>query len=156
MFAMKEISEMSHKEKVEEQIKCLKRAFVIEKKQMTVKEMSEYLKSKGFAKGSSEKTIYRRIIPKLEWDMDGFKKKRNYYYYNEIVALYNNILFCCGGKKTGRKTVITKEEIEEGIKTIQRLSLTKLISQDERKLIKKFLDFVKAQVKSNIEDCFVY
>ena len=61
-----------------------------------------------------------------------------------------------GKKKTGRKTVITKEEIEEGIKTIQRLSLTKLISQDERKLIKKFLDFVKAQVKSNIEDCFVY
>lgn len=102
MFAMKEISEMSHKEKVEEQIKCLKRAFVIEKKQMTVKEMSEYLKSKGFAKGSSEKTIYRRIIPKLKWDMDGFKKKRNYY-YNEIVGCTIIFSSAVGKKKLEEK-----------------------------------------------------
>lgn len=53
-------------EKESGQLECLKTVFIEDRRQLTIEEISEVLMQSGFSKGSSVKTIYRRIIPELE------------------------------------------------------------------------------------------
>ncbi len=146
---LEDINNMRPAEREMAQIKCLKEAFIVNRKFMSVKEMSEYLKNKGFVKGSSEKTIYRRILPQLE-KFDIKKQKHNRFYDSKSPGIkYEHKL-----KNYLTAGIISRKHILWCIKTISELIKTEPLKT--QKLVASFLDFQRDFLKKNEDDIFYY
>lgn len=74
---------MRQVDKEKGQMECLMNAFKRDKKHLSLEEMSDLLIRSGYPKGSSVKTIYKRIKPLLE-AQDKIKKDSDGKYYYEI------------------------------------------------------------------------
>lgn len=152
---VEEASNMSNYERYREQIKCLKKALFIEKKFMTIKDMSDCLKEAGFKNGTSEKTIYRRIMPDLKFE-DGITKKGKYWFYDETVMEPLEM-----SNKTGKKTIpikrtmLTKDEAWACIKMIEKFVETEK-NPEARELLKKFTKFSRSLIYKNENSYFLY
>ncbi len=71
-------------EKENGQISCLLNAFVQKNKHLSINEMSSLLERSGFSRGSSVKTIYRRIIPELKkYSIKKDEDDKYYYDFSE-------------------------------------------------------------------------
>ena len=147
-----EINNMRPAEREKAQFECIKNALIVEKKSMTVKDMSDYLRKKGFKKAASEKTIYRRVLPELR-DVYGIVKKRNLYFYDKTIAIEN--------ERANRamynlphENIITNEEIIKSIQII--FELAKIEKPNEQLLLKNFLDFCTNLALKNEKSYFFY
>ena len=106
--AMIEKGPMRQVEKENGQIQCLLNALKREHQHLTIEEMSELLIRSGFTKGSSVKTIYRRIrseFPKYDIKMGTDGK----YYYDDSFDEQRKI------NKAFEKNELGKIEIKESI-----------------------------------------
>lgn len=74
---------MRQVDKEKGQMECLMNAFKRDRKHLSLEEMSDLLIRSGYPKGSSVKTIYKRIKPLLE-AQDKIKKDSDGKYYYEI------------------------------------------------------------------------
>ena len=89
---------MRQAEKEKGQMQCLLYALRREQKRLTVEEMSDLLIRRGFPKGSSVKTIYKRIIKELaEYNIK--KGSDGKYYYDNAFEEQNKILSSSGHYK---------------------------------------------------------
>ena len=89
---------MRQAEKEKGQMQCLLYALRREQKRLTVEEMSDLLIRSGFPKGSSVKTIYKRIIKELaEYNIK--KGSDGKYYYDSAFEEQNTILSSSGPYK---------------------------------------------------------
>lgn len=120
------------KKKIQAQFECLREAFIDKKRQMSVKEMSDYLKSKNFTKGVSTKMIYRQILPKLE-EISVYKGYYKYYFQNKI----------------------SRKEILSSIKIISDF-VKKESNSKKQEQIDKFLKYVKSGIEENKKEYFFY
>lgn len=143
---LEDINNMRPAEREMAQIKCLKEAFIVNRKFMSVKEMSEYLKNKGFVKGSSEKTIYRRILPQLE--KLSVKKHHGIYDSKKSGIKYGY------DPREWRTRLISRKQILWCVKTISELVRTE--SLKTQNLIDNFLDYQRDLLDKSDESIFYY
>ena len=137
---IEKINKMSQAEKEKAQLDCLKDAFLKKRKRMTVKEMSAYLKTMGFSKGASEKTIYRRIIPKLEQ----FDIEKEYANYKRIKKY----------RLEENRGVIGHDQIMYSIKILS--GFLKNLNPVDKKIVSQFLEYEKSVHQDNSEALVYY
>ena len=80
---LKTDSSMRQIDKEKGQVELLKKLIVRDKKKLSIQEMSEILINEGYTKGSSVKTIYRRILPEITKFGNIKKGADGRYYFDE-------------------------------------------------------------------------
>ncbi len=124
---------MRQSEKEASQLSYLRGALSGGKEHMSLEQMSQYLIRLGFARGSSVKTIYRRILPELL--EEGLLKDEENKYYFEL-------------PDDSDKKVITEKEMTECIDALS--SLVKYIKDDIlRQKVNAFLDYERYHVSDH-------
>lgn len=141
-----EINDMRPAEREAAQLECLKEAIIAQRRAMSIKEMSTYLKSKGFENGSSEKTIYRRILPQLE--KLSVKKHHGIYDSKKSGIKYGY------DPREWRTRLISRKQILWCVKTISELVRTE--SLKTQNLIDNFLDYQRDLLDKSDESIFYY
>lgn len=126
--AIKKEKPMRQAEKENGQLTYLRGALVGIKNHMSLEQMSQYLIRLGFKRGSSVKTIYRRILPELL--SEGLiKDEEGKFYFQEP-------------EEEAEEKMITQSEMTQCIDALS--SLTKYIKDDVlRDKVNNFLDYEK-------------